>query len=126
MFATNVRGGKVAEHELLHRLRARAEDRVRCLKDTGLRNLPLQGFAANKIWLEIIALANDLLAWTQHLALTGTAARTWEPKRVRLRLLSVAGRIVRTARRRLLRLPRNWPWAHLLLAGHRRLAALSP
>jgi hypothetical protein len=126
VFATNVVGGKVAEHELIHRLRARAEDRIRCLKDTGLRNLPLQGFAANQIWLEIIALANDLLAWTQHLALADTGARAWEPKRLRLRLLSVAGRIVRTARRRLLRLPRDWPWSDVLLAGHRRLAALSP
>lgn len=122
VFATNVVGGKVAEHELLHRLRARAEDRIRCLKDTGLRNLPLQGFAANEIWLEIIALANDLLAWTQHLALADTAARTWEPKRLRLRLLSVAGRIVRTARR----LPRDWPWSDVVLSGHHRLAALSP
>lgn len=126
VFATNVRGGRVAEHELLHRLRARAEDRIRCLKDTGLRNLPLQGFAANEIWLEVIALANDLLAWTQHLALADTAARTWEPKRLRLRLLSVAGRIVRTARRRLLRLPRDWPWSNVVLAGHHRLVALSP
>lgn len=126
VFATNVVGGRVAEHELLHRLRARAEDRIRCLKDTGLRNLPLQGFAANEIWLEIIALAHDLLAWTQHLALTGTVARAWEPKRLRLRLLSVAGRIVRTARRRLLRLPWDWPWSNVVLAGHHRLAALSP
>ena len=126
VFATNVPGGRVAEHELLHRLRARAEDRIRCLKDTGLRNLPLQGFTANEIWLEVIALANDLLAWTQHLALAGTDARTWEPKRLRLRLLSVAGRIVRTARRRFMRLPRDWPWTDAVLAGHRRLAALSP
>ena len=126
VFATNVAGGRIAEHELTHRLRARAEDRIRCLKDTGLRNRPLQGFTAKQVWLEVIALANDLLAWTQHLALTDTAARTWEPKRLRLRLLSVAGRIVRTARRRLLRLPRDWPWSDVVLAGHRRLAALSP
>lgn len=126
VFATNVPGGQAAEHELLHRLRARAEDRIRCLKDTGLRNLPLQGFAANEIWLEIVALAGDLLAWTQHLALADTAARTWEPKSLCLRLLSMAGRIVRTARRRLLRLPRDWPWSDVVLAGHHRLAALSP
>jgi len=34
-FATNVPGGRLAEHERRHRLRARAEDRIRCLKDTG-------------------------------------------------------------------------------------------
>jgi hypothetical protein len=32
----------------------------------------LQGFAANQLWLEIVALAGDLLTWIQHLALTGT------------------------------------------------------
>jgi hypothetical protein len=125
LFATNVTGGRIAQHELLHRQRARAEDRIRCLKDTGLRNLPLHDFTANEIWLELVALAADLLAWTQHLALTGTPARTWEPKRLRLRLLNIAGRIVRTGRRHLLRLPRGWPWTDPLLAGHQRLNALT-
>jgi hypothetical protein len=30
--------------------------------DTGLRNLPLKGFAANQLWCEVVALACDLLA----------------------------------------------------------------
>jgi hypothetical protein len=124
VFATNL-PGRIADLEVQHRLRARAEDRIRCLKDTGLRNLPLHDFAANQIWLELVALASDLLAWTQHLALTGTAARTWEPKRLRFRLLHIAGRLVRTGRREWLRLPRGWPWNPILLAGHDRLATLT-
>ena len=51
-------------------------------------------------------------------------ARTWDPKRLRLRLLNVAGRMVRTGRRHLLRLPRGWPWHDHLLAGQHRLGAL--
>jgi hypothetical protein len=47
---------------------------------------------------EIVALAGDLLAWTAMLALTGPARR-WEPKRLRLRLFSAAGRIARPSRR---------------------------
>jgi len=125
LFATNTRGGRIADLEVTHRMRARAEDRIRCLKDTGLRNLPLHDFTANQIWLELVSLAGDLLAWTQHLALAGTPARTWEPKRLRLRLLNIAGRIVRTGRRHLLRLPRGWPWNDPLLAGHHRLDALT-
>jgi len=125
LFASNVKGGRIADHELLHRRRARCEDRIRCAKDTGLRNLPLQGFSANQLWLEIVALAGDLLAWTQHLALTGTPARTWEPKRLRLRLLNIAGRVVTSARQRSLRLPRGWPWNDPLLAGHARLHTLT-
>ena len=45
VFATNTRGGRLADLEVRHRLRARAEDRIRGLKDTGLTNLPLQAFA---------------------------------------------------------------------------------
>jgi hypothetical protein len=33
-------------------------------RDTGLRNLPLHGAAQNQIWLEIVQIAFDLLAWT--------------------------------------------------------------
>ncbi len=35
--------GQLADLELWHRRRARCEDRIRCAKDTGLRNLPPQG-----------------------------------------------------------------------------------
>jgi hypothetical protein len=125
VFATNVKGGRLADLEVTHRLRARAEDRIRCLKDTGLRNLPLHDFAANQIWLELVGLAADLLAWTQHLTLHDTDARTWEPKRLRFRLLNVAGRIVRSGRRDWLRLPRAWPWTATLLTGHNRLRTLT-
>lgn len=44
-------------------------------------------------------------------------ARRWEPKRLRFRLLAIAGRIVRSGRLRRLRLPRDWPWNDLLDIG---------
>jgi hypothetical protein len=124
-FATNTRGPgwTLAALEVRHRQRARAEDRIRALKDTGLRNLPFHGFAQNQIWLEIIALAADLLAWTQTLAWHDQPARRWEPKRLRFRLLAVAGRIIRSGRRRRIRLPRGWPWNDLIDTGW---AALQP
>ena len=128
-FATNTpidqsgnTGWALPDLEVRHRHRARAEDRIRGLKDTGMRNLPFHGYAQNQVWLEIIALAADLLAWTQTLAFTeDEPARRWEPKRLRLRLLSVAGRIVCTGRRRQLRLPRGWPWNHLIDTGWAQL-----
>jgi len=125
MFATNTQGGRLADLEVTHRLRARAEDRIRSLKDTGATNLPLQAFDKNQIWLELAQLAAELLAWTQLLAWGDQPARVWEPKRIRLRLLAVAGRVITTGRRRILRLSQRWPWADLLLGGHRRLAALT-
>jgi hypothetical protein len=124
-FATGTRHGQLADLELRHRRRARCEDRIRCAKDTGLRNLPLQGFTQNQIWCEIVALACDLLAWMQMLALDGPARR-WEPKRLRLRIFTCAGRLVRGGRRLRLRLAASWPWASQITTAITRLQALAP
>jgi Transposase DDE domain group 1 len=72
---------------------------------------------------EILALACELLAWTQMLALTGTARR-WEPKRLRLRLFSAAGRLACGGRRLRLRLAERWPWAADITTAVTRLQAL--
>ncbi len=125
VLATNSRGGRLTDLDIRHRLRARAEDRIRGLKDTGATNLPLQPFDKNQIWLELAQLAAELLTWTQLLAWADLPARVWEPKRIRLRLLAVAGRVITTGRRRIMRLSQRWPWADLVVGGHRRLAALT-
>lgn len=124
-FATSTTGGQLAGLELRHRRRARCEDRIRCAKDTGLRNLPLHGYAQNQIWCEIVALACELLAWMQMLALPGPARR-WEPRRLRLRIFACAGRLVRGSRRLKLRLAASWPWARQIIAAITRLQALTP
>ena len=113
-------GRQLADLELRHRRHARVEDRIRAAKDTGLRNLPFHDMAQNRIWLAITALAQDLLAWTARLALPPAAAG-YEPKRLRLRILAVAGRIVRTARRRILHIDPDWPWAETITTAHARL-----
>src|SRR5450756_2408396 len=69
-FVTNTSRGQLPDLELRHRRRARCEDRIRIAKETGLRNLPLHGYAANQIWCAIVTLASDLLAWMGMLALT--------------------------------------------------------
>lgn len=122
-FVTNTKQGQLADLELRHRRRARAEDRIRCAKDTGLRNLPLHDFTQNQIWCEIVALACDLMAWMQLLALQ-CPARRWEPKRLRLRLFAVAGRLVRGGRRLRLRITARWPCATQLITAVTRLQAL--
>jgi hypothetical protein len=124
-FATDARRGQLAGLELRHRRRARCEDRIRCAKDTGLRNLPLRGFAQNQLWCEIVSLACKLLAWTQMIALAGNARR-WEPKRLRLRVFAVSGRLARNGLRLRLRLAEYWPWAADITAAVTRLQAISP
>jgi hypothetical protein len=123
-FATDAKTGQLAGLELRHRRRARCEDRIRAAKDTGLRNLPLHGYAQNQIWCELVAMACELLAWVQMLALDGPA-RAWEPKRLRLRLFSVAGRLARTGRRLRLRITASWPWASCLITAITRMQALA-
>jgi hypothetical protein len=79
----------------------------------GLRNLPLHDFAQNQLWCAIVALACELTSWTQMLALPGHQARRREPKRLRLRLFSIAGRLATTGRRTVLHLSGHAPWAQL-------------
>ncbi len=133
-FATNAPltgpGSQLADLELRHRRRARCEDRIRNAKDTGLRNLPLHGYEANQIWCEIVALAGDLTAWLQLLGCTNPAdttahqARRWEPKRLRLRLFSTAGRLAVSARQTVLHLAAKDRWTGIVLAILTRLRAL--
>ncbi len=63
-----------------------------------------------------VAPACELTAWMQMLALAGQPARRWEPKRLRLRLFSLAGRLARTSRSTVLHLSKTSRWTDLLLA----------
>jgi hypothetical protein len=121
LFATNTppqepgrrhnRLGQIAFLEARHRVHARVEDRIRTGKDTGLDHLPSANFDINQAWLIAVGIAVDLLAWLRLLCLTGDLA-TAEPKTLRYRLLHTAARLVRGQRRRTIRIPDTWPWAH--------------
>ena len=128
-FATNTTTGgpgtQLPDLELRHRRRARCEDRIRVSKDTGLMNLPLAGFDQNRIWCAIVALAVEITAWMQMLALNGHQARRWEPKRLRLRLFTLPATIARTGRHVRLHLATKAPWADLVNEGVGRLHALA-
>jgi Transposase DDE domain group 1 len=99
------------------------EDRIRSAKATGLPNLPLWGFAANDAWLSLVGIAQTLVCWAQALLLSGDR-KLAEPKTLRFRLWHVAGRIVRHARRVIVRIDRTWPWATDLVTAFARLRAL--
>ena len=123
VFITDQADTDLAALEARHRGHARVEDRIRCGKASGLRNLPFRDFAANEVWLELVLVAQDLVAWTQRLCLDGEAAQ-WEPKRLRYCLLHVAARLVRSGRRLYLRLQCRWPWTRLLGSAFERLRSL--
>jgi Transposase DDE domain group 1 len=125
VFLTDQTGTDIAALDLTQRGHARVEDRIREGKDCGLDNLPFQGFQHNRVWLWLVMLAQDLLAWTKVLCLA-EQARFLELKRLRYRLLHQSGRIVRHARQRILHLARGWPWSAELAAAFARLQALPP
>jgi len=115
--------GQIDHIERDHRGRARVEDHIRNDKDTGLRNLPFRTFAHNQAWIVIVALAHDLIVWTQRLLLTGELANA-EPKRLRYQVLHIAARLAFHARTATLRLPASWPWADDLAAAFHKLRTL--
>jgi hypothetical protein len=115
--------GDIRDRDLFHRGHARVEDRVRDGKACGLQNLPFQSFANNEVWLLLAQLAQDLLAWSQALLLTGELKKA-EPATLRYRLWHTAARISRHARTTRLRLDRHWPWATELATAFTRLQAL--
>jgi hypothetical protein len=87
-----------------------------------LRNLPFDLWRRNAVWPELVLMACDLLCWAQALPLDGELAVA-EPKALRYRLLQVAARVVRHARRLVVRLQRTWPWAVELARAFARLRA---
>jgi Transposase DDE domain group 1 len=120
-FATNTTRGQLADLELRHRRRARCEDRIRAAKDTGLRNLPLHAFDANRIWIEIVCLATELTAWMQPLALHGHLRAAGNPNACDCAFSSVAAKLARHARRTRLRFATHWPYASLITLALARL-----
>jgi DDE family transposase len=113
----------IAIIECRHRQHAHVEDRIRDDKDTGLSKFPFKEFALNEVWLEIVMLAHDLIVWTQALLLDGELAKA-EPKRLRYRLLHVAGRLAFSGRRAKLHLDHDWPWVTELTAAFHKLKTL--
>jgi hypothetical protein len=122
-FITDQISGDLAFLEADHRQHAQVEDRVKTLKATGGDMLPFHSFQANAAWLELALTATDITVWTQALTLDGEH-QTSEPKRLRYRILHVAGQLTRHARRVTLHLPADWPWANAIIRGFGRLQDL--
>jgi hypothetical protein len=115
--------GSIQFLEARHRAHARVEDKIRTGKSTGFGRFPSRVFAINQAWLQLALTGIDLLAWTQTLLLDGDLAKA-EPKKLRYRLLHVAARITRTARRTRLAIAADWPWADALTSAFNNLTAL--
>ena len=102
-----------------HRQHAVVELTIRDLKDQALAHFPSGKFLANAAWTVIAALAHNLLRWTTLIGLPDTTIPT--ARTLRRRLLTVPGRITRTARTATLRMAARWPWQTQFLTALERL-----
>jgi hypothetical protein len=125
-FITNASALKfdAAALECRQRGHARVEDRVRCWKDCGLKNLPFASFTQNLAWVATSLTAGALIAWAQMICLDGELKKA-EPKTIRYRLLHVAATLVRH-RRLILGLDETWRWAATLRRAFLRLRTAFP
>jgi Transposase DDE domain group 1 len=110
--------------EAEHRQHAVVELCIRDLKDQALAHFPSGKFTANAAWTVIACLAHNLLRWTSILGLPGQTIRA--ARTLRRRLLTLPGRLTRTARRWTLHLPARWPWQHAFAEALARIRALAP
>jgi Transposase DDE domain group 1 len=122
-FVTDRPGGAVELDADHHRRHAVCELAIRDLKDgAGLRHCRSGRFLANAAWLVLGVLAHNLLRWVATIGLG--SAELVVAKTLRRRLLTLPGRLTRSARRRRLHLPRDWPWANQFLRVLARLRAV--
>lgn len=125
VFITDGDDDDVARLELRHRHRAHVEQRIRAAKDSGLRNLPCADVVPNDAWLQLVLVAQDLMAWGRRLCFDDALAVA-EPKRLRHRVLHAAPTIARTGGQVVVRFQRTWPWTADIVAAFRRLRIAVP
>jgi hypothetical protein len=92
-----------------HRHHAVIEQVIADGKAGPLAHLPSGDFNANAAWLTLWAMSFNLLRAAGALASSFHARATTAT--IRAHLVNVPARLARTARRLILHLPRNWPWA---------------
>ena len=98
------------EAEAAHRDHAIIEQVIAELKDGPLAHAPSGVFTANAAWLALAGIAHALTR------AAGVCASRFHARArgatIRAQLITVPARVATTARRRILHLPRHWPWQH--------------
>lgn len=122
--ATDLPGHHYPKLDAFHRNHATVETVIKDAKNLGLTRLPSYYLAFNQAWCIAVAIAADLLAWLRLLALDHHRKLTKATPGTLRDLLHVPARLVRHARRRLLRLPTDHPHAGDLTHAWQKIRAL--
>jgi hypothetical protein len=116
--------GDPRDLDVTMRAHAHVEQHIQRLKGSGLCRFPFASFEANTNWLMTVAMAADLVRWFQLLCMDGswTDAR---PKALRWGIFHAPGRLVHSARQRVVRIIDGWPTAQVLLDAYQRIELIT-
>jgi hypothetical protein len=117
------RTGDMLEIEADHRRHAIVEQSIAELKSAGLAHLPSSRFMANAAWLALAVIAHNLSRAVGLLA--GGSLHRATAATLRRAIFTMPGRLVRSGRRRRLRLPEHWPWAEQFATALAAITAIT-
>jgi hypothetical protein len=123
--ATDLPGHHYPKLDAFHRNHAGVETVIKDAKNLGLKRLPSYYLAFNQAWCIAVAIASDLLAWLRLLTLDHHPSLTKATPDTLRALLHVPARLVRHARRRLIRLPADHPHTRDLTHAWHKIRALT-
>lgn len=111
--------------DVRHRARGRCENRIKTLKAAGLGKLPFTSFASNQAWAMLAMFTMNLVSWLQLTVLpAGHVAGSWDLKRWRYRVWSLAGKLATSGRRTRLLINHTAPETGLVLLINENLSLL--
>jgi hypothetical protein len=116
--------GDPRDLDVTMRAHAHVERHICRLKDSGLTRFPFTSFEDNATWPMVVAMAADLVRWFQLVCLRDAWCDA-RPKALRWAIFHAPGRLVHSARRRIVRIIENWPTADLLVGAYERIALLT-
>ena len=122
--ATDLPGHHYPKLDAFHRNHAGVETVIKDAKNLGLKRLPSYYLTFNQAWCVAVAIACDLLAWLRLLTLDHHPSLTKATPDTLRSLLHIPARLVRHARRRLIRLPADHPHAGDLTYAWQKIRAL--
>jgi hypothetical protein len=121
---TDAAEGDAVELDVHMRAHAHVEDNIKRLKDSGADRFPFRDINANRAWLAVACMADSLVRWFQQLCLHGVLAVA-EPKTLRWTLWHTPARLVRRARRHVVRILDGWPTATEIIDAYQRVALIT-
>ncbi len=116
--------GDPRQLDLMMRAHAHVESHIQRLKDSGLCRFPFTKLGANEAWMFAVMLSADLVRWFQLVCLDD-AWRDARPKALRWGIFHAPGRLIRTARRRIVRVIDGWPTTEVILDAYKRIALIT-